>query len=442
VGSNAIPGIELRGTANKPQAVALRIKGAGNTIRGLLINNFYRGIVIEGKDAHHNRIVGNLIGYTVAGAAHRYLGFSSVMLNVGAHDNLIGTPAAVDRNVLRSKKAIYLYGPGTDNNIVQNNLLCMTPNGMKSTLCTTGVDADNGPKYNLLGGMGPNERNYIGGTRLNGVEISHGWDPSGVDTTTKWQNNGNQVIGNWIGYRIDGSYRPNFLSGQNPPNSSDANGVNVLDGSNLNVVEGNWIASAWDGIQIMSANSTGNIVRNNIIGRSPLGETAPLGRYGIVVRGSSSANVIEDNQISNVAVYGIGLTHKDVKFVRISRNIVTDMSGPAIYLAPSPGNPSNGANNMLVSPVITSLTTTVATGTGLPGATVEVYLASRVAGQSGLPVEYLGSVTVASNGTWILPVDLAAGERATALQIASNNNTSMLSVNVGVSAALTANPSP
>ena len=43
-------------------------------------------------------------------------------------------------------------------------------------------------------------------------------------------------------------------------------------------------------------------------------------------------------------------------------------------------------------------------GTGIAGATVEVYRADRPAGQSGLPISYIGSATVGSNGNWSLPV--------------------------------------
>jgi hypothetical protein len=182
----------------------------------------------------------------------------------------------------------------------------------------------------------------------------------------------------------------------------------------------------------LSSNATGNVIRNNVIGVSPLGQPAPFTRYGIVVREQSKSHVIEGNTIRNGGVYGIGLIQKDVLWVRISRNIISDMDGQAIYLAPNPNNPSQGANSMLASPVITSATTSLARGTGIAGATVEVYRASRNAGQNGLPVAYLGSATVGSNGSWQLSLNIAAGQRITALQINSANNTSMLGSNVTV----------
>ena len=80
-------------------------------------------------------------------------------------------------------------------------------------------------------------------------------------------------------------------------------------------------------------------------------------------------------------------------------------------------------------PVITSATTLSVSGTGHNGATVELYRASRPAGQSGLPSAYVGSAVVAS-GAWTISVSLSAGDVVTALQIAPNGNTSMLGTNI------------
>ena len=140
--------------------------------------------------------------------------------------------------------------------------------------------------------------------------------------------------------------------------------------------------------------------------------------------------MIEANIIRNAAVYGVALMGSDIVRIRISQNIITDMSGPAIYLAPNPNNPSTGANNLTPSPVITAATTVHVSGTATAGATVEVYKASRNSGQSGLPTAYLGSAVVASNGSWSVPVSLQTGDRATALQILPSNNTSALGTNV------------
>ena len=180
----------------------------------------------------------------------------------------------------------------------------------------------------------------------------------------------------------------------------------------------------------MSPNATGNVVRDNIIGESPLGQAAPVGRYGIVVRNNTRSHVIEGNTIRNAGVYGIGLIQQDVLWVRLSRNIVTDMSGPALYFAADPHDATHGADNLVSPPEISSATRFQVSGTGSAGATVEVYHASRAAGKIGLPDAFLGSATIAGNGTWSVGVSVQQGDRVTALQILPSNNTSNLAPNV------------
>ena len=433
-GSNAIPGVEVRGLGDSPRGNAFRITSPNNTIRGFLLSVHWRAVVIDGEDAQHNRVLGNLIGYLPKGSPTGYNGNYNVHLNTGASNNIIGTPALEDRNVIgRATHAIDLYGPGTNGNVIQNNLLCTTPSGTGTAQCSTGIDHNFGPKDGLIGGTGPNERNIIGRTMLQGIEYSHGWDRDGVDTGTTWQVNGNSAIGNWVGFRGDGSYDPVFRSGQRHPGTRDnGNGINVYDGANFNLIEGNYVASVYDGIQTMSANATGNVVRNNVIGESPLGELAPLAGYGVVARQNTRSHVIEGNVIRNAAAGGIGLTHHGVRFVRMSRNLVSGTAGPAIYLAPNPANPLTGANNLVAAPTITTVTSTSVSGEGISGATVELYRASRPQGQSGLPVELLGTAGVAADGNWSLSLDVPDDAAVSALQILPNDDTSALAVNVAV----------
>jgi len=85
--------------------------------------------------------------------------------------------------------------------------------------------------------------------------------------------------------------------------------------------------------------------------------------------------------------------------------------------------------------VITSASTSTVAGTGIAGSSVEIYVASRSAGEGGLPASLLGIATVAGDGTWSTPVNLASGISVTALEIAPSGNTSVLSTNVQVSGA-------
>ncbi len=443
VGSNAIPGVELRGNGKRAKEVAIRITSPYNTVRGVIISNVWRGMFLDGGDAHHNTVVGNWIGFTRDQQASG--GQYGIVLNTGANQNVIGTAALTDRNVIGNHGAgVDEYGPGTDGNIVQGNLFCIRPSGFTEATCSSGIDHNFGPKNGLIGGVG-NERNVFGPTYLQGIELSHGYDPSKpylTDTSTTYQINDNRVIGNWVGFRADGSFDPAFRSGLNDPGAGDnGQGINVYDGSNDNIVERNHVGSRFDGIPVMSPNALRNIVRDNIIGESPLGEPAPLTGWGVKLRIGTKSDVVVGNTIRNAAAGGVGLVQDNVYNIRITRNIVTDTAGPAIDLygvaGPDPNDADDadsGANTLLNSPVLASATTGLVTGTAVGSARVELFRASRAAGAYGLPIEFLGATTAASDGTWSLPVALAVGDRVTALQIRPDANTSELAANVEVTA--------
>ena len=431
-GSNAIPGVAIQGTGNSPKTSIFYVTSAGNTIRGLALYRSWRAISLNSATATGNQIIGNWIGITPTGGVPSYREEEGVYMDQGPSGNFIGTPALADRNVVGyGFKGIDSYGPGTNNNTIQNNVICMTPSGAAAT-CGTGVDHDFGPKGEQLGGFDTNEKNVIGPTLLNGVEISHGWDPDHQDTSTKWLNMNIHVEGNWIGFRMDGSYDAAYRSGQNKPDSNDANAVNVYDGCSNNVVDGNFLGSVYDGVNTMVGNCFDNVIQNNTIGVSPKGQAAPMNWWGVHVRQGTYGTLIKGNTIRNAALGGIGLDTGNERTIEITHNIVSDTSGPAIFLQPASGSSAPGSNNLYAVPVITTTSTSSVSGTGIAGSTVEVYQASRNAGQSGLPSAYLGSGTVAGDGTWTVPVSVANNTRVTALEIAPNGNTSQLGVNVNV----------
>ncbi len=445
VSSNAVIGVEVRGSGSGSSQVAFYFTSYNNTIRGLAITNFWRGIMLDGVNAHDNLIAGNWIGMHANGT-NGTGGDKGVLINTGASNNHVGTPALADRNLIGSvAKGVDEYGPGTNSNVIQNNVLCILPNGSAAT-CSTGMDHDFGPKNDLIGGNGPNELNVVGPTSLQAVEFSHGWNPNlpwGTDTATTYQIDNNRVIGNWLGFRADGSYDANFRSGL-VGGGDNGNGINVYDGSNDNLIANNFIASYFDGVQSMAPNAKRNEFRNNTIGVSPLGQAAPLTGWGVRLRWNAQYDIVDGNTIRNAASGGVGLTQNTVYNIVISQNIISDTSGPAIYLAPDPAHAGQGANMLLAGPPITGATTAAVTGTGIVGATVEVYQASRAAGGSnkGLPVAYLGSAVVGANGKWTVPVSgLNVGDRVTALQTrTSDSTTSDLSVNVAVVSAGVTDP--
>ena len=188
--------------------------------------------------------------------------------------------------------------------------MCIGPSGFTTASCATGIDHNFGPKNHLIGGTGPNEKNVIGPTTLQGIEFSHGWNPGQPRPTPAdlRRSAATRSIGNWVGFRGDGSYNASFRSGQNFSSSDNGNGINVYDGSNDNI----------DRRQLRRRPSTtasrscrptphGNTVRDNIIGVSPTGDAAPLTGWGIVIRWSTRTTSCAPTPSATRAKGGIGL---------------------------------------------------------------------------------------------------------------------------------------
>src|SRR5699024_1330037 len=97
------------------------------------------------------------------------------------------------------------------------------------------------------------------------------------------------------------------------------------------------------------------------------------------------------------ATAGIALIDPNVKQVLLSKNIVSDTNGPAIYMTPDPNDPTTGADDLVAPPRILSANPSMVSGTGIAGARVEVFRASKPAGQTGLPIAYVGAAVVASD---------------------------------------------
>src|SRR4029079_18819115 len=119
-----------------------------------------------------------------------------------------------DRNVVTGGfDGIVIDNPGAAGNVVQNNLIGVSADGLAnwSGSCT-GVDHNVGPKGNMVGGPQGWQRNVIDGWGCDGMEWSHGWNHTTSDSSLTYQVNDNFSIGNYLGVRADGTYSPLFIN--------------------------------------------------------------------------------------------------------------------------------------------------------------------------------------------------------------------------------------
>lgn len=211
-------------------------------------------------------------------------------------------------------------------------------------------------------------------------------------------------------------------------NTAD-NAVNV-SASNV-TIRGLAITHANRGISYGSGH-TGLVVRNNRLGVK-LDGTAEGNEIGIALSGSSAIiggdSAAEENVISNNAGDAIEITGAGSIQNIVARNRGSSNGGLFLDLNPPDGtgnNPSSGPNSGIQAPTIQAAGANGASGTAQAGATVRVF--SKSVAASGELEGFLKSATADGSGNWSVAYDssLADGQRITATQTDTSNNTSEL----------------
>jgi CSLREA domain-containing protein len=419
--SNAILLVQLRGS-EPPSFDALDITSPGNIIRGLAFFNFIQPIELYGYNAHDNRIVGNFIGTDAIGETHATQAESfvgGVALMQGAARNQIGGPALMERNVISGNPwaGVILYHQGTEENIIQNNIIGLTPGG-DSALPNLrhGVDINLGASRNIVGGAS-GEGNVIAGNDEAGVEISHGNETRA-----------NQVVGNRIGTDVTGNHAGAYSA------NGDV-GVNIEDGVRENLVAGNIIGNnLGGGIALTGPGTASNTVRDNRIGISLNGSAIPNSGYGVSVQdGVKHSQIGPGNMIANNWV-GVLLWDQGTDFNTITQNAIYANSTLGIDLEPLGVNqtlfmPVAGPNQQLPAPVLTGITQGQVTGSACLTCTVEIFRDQPSVVNSAQGRVFLGAASVSAEGRFSITIrGVLAGDALTATATDASGNTSEFSL--------------
>jgi titin len=198
VQSNFI-GTNAAGTAAAPSqsAQGVAIMGSGNLIGGDGAGNVISGnpsvgagILIAGSGAAGNMVYGNLIGTDATGTAAVPNAFG-VLIEGGAHDNLIGGTTGTVGNVISANTivGVDLTDAGTTGNLIRGNRIGVGAGGA-ALADGIGVSIGGGASNNRVGGTAPGAGNVIADNTRQGVVIG----TSVTETTTV----GNAVLGNGI----------------------------------------------------------------------------------------------------------------------------------------------------------------------------------------------------------------------------------------------------
>ncbi|MCA1684117.1 MAG: right-handed parallel beta-helix repeat-containing protein, partial [Actinobacteria bacterium] len=273
-------GTDSKGSKPVPnQKSGVNLDAPGNTVRGNLISgNAKDGIRAVGIHAHDNVVAGNTVGLNKVGTSALANGLEGV--EVGGPNNRVGGTAVADRNVIsgNGRRGVALTGINTTGNLIQGNYIgtnragsAAIPNG------DAGVLVYNFASRNTIGGTAKGAGNVISGNRKDGVFLAESNTTADV------------VQGNFIGTNTGGTAAvPNGGYGVVVRESAN----NTIGGTAAgagNVIGGN----ALEGVRILGAGATGNLVQGNAVGTDLAGRLSLANNgNGVSVGQRASGNTV------------------------------------------------------------------------------------------------------------------------------------------------------
>jgi len=252
--------------------------GAGNVISG----NGQNGVGIFGVVTGHI-IQGNFIGTNATGTAAIPNGHAGVLLVNGAFENVVGGAASGARNVVSGNNGNGIQvAEGSTKNLVQGNYVGTNAAGTAAIgNRATGIGVVDSAN-NVI------EGNLVSGNVHRGIGVT-GQAVSGTTT-------GNIVRGNFIGTDWLGtSPIPNLGDGVTIGSSGLPGFNNTIGGPNAtdrNVIAGN----AGTGVNIINQ-SSGNVVQGNNIGADVNNDPLGNANWGVYILNNADNNSILDNLI-------------------------------------------------------------------------------------------------------------------------------------------------
>jgi len=199
------------------------------------------------------------------------------------------------------QRGIVVTTPQASGNIVSGCFIGLDASGTAIAGNSDGVFIDNGATNNRIGGASSAERNVISGNVSTGIALYA---------------DGNVVLGNFIGTDVTGTVALG---------NRDRDGIAVGQGGKDNLIQGNIISgNGLSGIRLEEF-SSGNTVRENLLGTDVTG-TMALGNGEDGIRAGGDGNTIVGNLSSGNTENGIGFFGANNNVVRSNR-IGTDING-------------------------------------------------------------------------------------------------------------------
>ncbi len=293
------------------------VGGPAPGARNIIAGNYEAGLVLDGTVSSGNTIQGNFIGIGANGSTVVSNRQGGILIQ-GAPDNLIGGTNAGAGNVISGNgtTGILISGASAAGNSILGNLVGTDPTGKIAAGNDYAGITMLAARNNHVGGSTPAARNVISANKAGGILLSTNSTANfiagnlvGLDITgtNPLGNLGNGITlcnahSNFVGSTTSGAR--NVISG----NSSLGKGIEIVEGSTFNTVQGNYIgcdasgsaprANAGAGIGISWSRA------NTIGGATPGAGNVISGNAdsGLFLWGNTaSANIIQGNKIGTDA---------------------------------------------------------------------------------------------------------------------------------------------
>jgi len=422
------------------------IGGSNSSDRNIISSNNRFGVYVLGAGTSNNQIQGNYIGLNANGSGNLGNIGAGIRLEQATNNTVRGN--AISNNdrqgntVTATNANILIFNFGTNNNTIAGNLIGTNASGtaLPTDGGVRGIQINNGPQGNIIGGTTAADRNIVSDQRHVGIEF--------VGNISN-----NKAIGNYIGTDITGEVSiGNGFSGVGyflVTNPNPFGGGAVGEG---NLISGNKA----EGVYFIG--SSNQSVQGNRIGISASGN--PLGNQTNGIRLFSNANNnntigsnndgINDAAEANTIAYNVqdGIAIESGTGDRISRNSIFNNGQLGIDLGNNGVTPNDlldpdtGANNLQNFPVLALGTNAVGSLNSTANTTFRLEFFSNSTpdpSNNGEGQTYLGSQNVTTdasgNGSFSFNFGTVVNVAATATD--PSGNTSEFS---NVAAGITVTP--
>lgn len=252
-------------------------------------------------------IFGNYIGVQDDGFTTISNGVG-VALIAGAVNNTVGSTGGTAYNVISGNynEGVYIADPGTDGNVVQENIIGLDEAGTGGIPNLVGVAIANGATNNSAGPanlISGNSTNGVlitdAGTSLNSVEANLiGTDFTGINISAATQNG--------VGVSLENGASGNFIGSPGLGNVIGGNneGIGIYTGANGNMVQSNYIGIGLDGISSVG-NSINGILDNSGTANNYFGGDYSLNEENYI--GNNQRGIRLNNAGNGSQIYGNGI---------------------------------------------------------------------------------------------------------------------------------------